>query len=524
MLVGATTMVLPTAVPAKDVELEFLAQLSGTRVSLVGGGDTRRFGSAVLVRLFWDQPSDDRRAAGRTLTPFLLGCDDRWISTPLQRDREIQTDDPAALVRLPARGMLERSRLAEALDPTKLISFHLLEDYDELHPEVRSALRARLPALCERAAPEPFGTLAPVAGLKLRGGSVGTLALVSGTAFREGDVVQAWIRMSTFKELPPEADSMRPLPGDPTLAVVSRLPEILSSLQVNRFNCPQRRMQFVAGVQFDTKKQVIGSEVAIGANTVFRPVQRTAYEPLLDLVCWLYPGPDGSRTAPPQDRAAGPQAASVAALAATAPETATVERTIIEAATPDRPAIVQERRGIVRNTFVEGQLQATQSLRCMPLSQALPSYTPPDLLTAVVDCLAAGESARAAGLYLLAKQFAIFDAARVGDTSARGGMGVLRDGVFSALDSSQLAVLSSVNSRLRPGSSTLRETCTAVAKVGPPSYFPRYLVLHGLRALGEPKPLENALVEEFDGPTEWQRVTQKTYGCPGEPGTRAQSR
>lgn len=296
-LVTAATWVLPAAVAAKDYELEFLAQVGDVRVSLVGGDDTRRFGSAVLVRLFWDQPSRDRRAARRTLTPFLLGCDSRWISTPFQRDREIQTDNPAALLRLPARGLMERSRLAETLDPTKLISFSSLDDPGTLQPEVSAALRARLPALCERAAPEPFGTLAAVASLSFANGGVGTFALVSGTAFREGDVVQAWTRLSTFKEAPPESDSTRPLPHDPALAVTSRLPEILSSLQVNRFDCPQRRVQTAAIVRFDTQNQVIGSEVATGADTEFRAVQRTAHEPLLDLVCWLYPGPDGARTA-----------------------------------------------------------------------------------------------------------------------------------------------------------------------------------------------------------------------------------
>jgi len=181
---------------------------------------------------------------------------------------------------------------------------------------------------------------------------------------------------------------------------------------------------------------------------------------------------------------------------------------------PERPPIVQEQRGNVTNVRVEGSLAAAQDLACISLSEAKPSFTPPDLHTAIAKCMSKSEFAKAAQLFMLAATYAQFDAERISDKTARGGVQVLMMKTFSGFSKEQKEEFSRAFNQLAQDPSELQATCSEMSRIGPPTYFPRYLILHGMNAFTSSSPLDNALDPHFDAAGTWSRL-QDTYArCP----------
>jgi hypothetical protein len=46
-----------------------------------------------------------------------------------------------------------------------------------------------------------------------------------------------------------------------------------------------------------------------------------------------------------------------------------------------------------------------------------------------------------------------------------------------------------------------------------PDYYPRYMVLHGIRAFSG-NPHEGALVKDFDAPGVWKNLQSAYFHCP----------
>ena len=163
---------------------------------------------------------------------------------------------------------------------------------------------------------------------------------------------------------------------------------------------------------------------------------------------------------------------------------------------------------------VPGSLAATRDLACIDLAQALSVFTPPDLHTAVAKCVAESRFTSAAQLFLLAGSYSSFDAERVADRSARGGGQVLIARTVAAFSVSQKEKLTTATVTLLSDAGALRNLCSGVQRLGPPDYFPKYLVLHGLSAATSKAPLDNALAPGFDADTAWVRVQQTYLRCP----------
>ena len=51
--------------------------------------------------------------------------------------------------------------------------------------------------------------------------------------------------------------------------------------------------------------------------------------------------------------------------------------------------------------------------------------------------------------------------------------------------------------------SELQALCADLARLGPPTYFSKNLILHGVAVCSLPKPLENALDAQFDVAVTW---------------------
>jgi hypothetical protein len=181
---------------------------------------------------------------------------------------------------------------------------------------------------------------------------------------------------------------------------------------------------------------------------------------------------------------------------------------------PERPPIIQEQSGSVTSARAEGSLAPTQALPCFTLSEAKQTYTPPDLHTALAECVSSAEFAKAAQLFILAGINSRFDVQRVADKTAAGGLRILIMRTFSNFSEEQKEEFRKAINQLMKTPSGLQAICSELARIGPPTYFPKYLVLHGLNAFTSSNPLDNALDPSFDAASTWARL-QDTYAhCP----------
>lgn len=180
----------------------------------------------------------------------------------------------------------------------------------------------------------------------------------------------------------------------------------------------------------------------------------------------------------------------------------------------EKPKIITERNGNMTNIRAEGSLAPTQQLQCIDLKDVTPEQTPPDFFTAVSSCFAQADYDRAARIFMLASVYSRFDAQRITDRSAAGGGQVMIMRTFGQFTPEQRQAFSMAVERLTKTPENFQAWCSNIKRLGPPRYFPKYLILHGMAAFTNPTPLANAMVPDFDLETNWARVLEVNVHCP----------
>jgi hypothetical protein len=88
------------------------------------------------------------------------------------------------------------------------------------------------------------------------------------------------------------------------------------------------------------------------------------------------------------------------------------------AQTLDPPKLVTEQNGRITNIRAGGSLASTQTVGCIPITEAKNTLTPADLYKGVIECIHQDKYDLAAGLFALAGVYGRFDAERVADKTA----------------------------------------------------------------------------------------------------------
>lgn len=205
---------------------------------------------------------------------------------------------------------------------------------------------------------------------------------------------------------------------------------------------------------------------------------------------------------------------SIAAHMARAIAAVLVTASAAFAQSDEKPRIITERNGNITNMRVEGSLAPTQQLPCIDLKDVTAEQTPPDFFTAVSSCFAQADYDRAASLFMLASTYSRFDAQRINDRSAAGGGQVMIMRTFDKFTPEQRQAFGMAADRLTKTPENFQAWCASIKRLGPPRYFPRYLILHGMAAFTQPTPLANAMVADFDLEANWARVLETNVRCP----------
>ena len=178
-----------------------------------------------------------------------------------------------------------------------------------------------------------------------------------------------------------------------------------------------------------------------------------------------------------------------------------------------KPNIIEEKHGNFTNYRVEGSLAPTQSVGCIAIAEAKSNMTPADLYPAVLSCIDQSKYDMATALFALAGIYARFDAERLTDKTAGQAGQVLIMNTFASLTEDRKTQFGATFNRVTGSPQSLGEICVAIQKIGAPGYYPKYMILHGMKAfMGDP--YKDALAAEFDSAATWLRLQSDYLRCP----------
>lgn len=162
---------------------------------------------------------------------------------------------------------------------------------------------------------------------------------------------------------------------------------------------------------------------------------------------------------------------------------------------------------------MEGNLKPTHNLECIPVTEVKTEYTPADLMVAEGKCARAGRYDDAIALLLIAGTYARFDTLRVADVSAHDALEAIQ--ANNPPDEKMRAAMPPIAAKYAAsGSAEMAALCQRLKQLGPPNYYPGYMVRHGMAAFfGRGTGSNTGLVSNFDAQKAWKQSLSSWLHC-----------
>jgi ankyrin repeat protein len=153
---------------------------------------------------------------------------------------------------------------------------------------------------------------------------------------------------------------------------------------------------------------------------------------------------------------------------------------------------------------------------CVQLDSIDNSHTPIELYSSLNDCVQNNRDSDAVSLFLLAGMDSSFDSLRVADKTAGQARLILIMALFGQMPPDVHTRFETAMKIFMDNPSRHATLCEQVKKVGPPSYFPAYMVNHGLglmqSTLANQAP-PTALEPNFDAQATWAQLQTSYLNC-----------
>lgn len=167
----------------------------------------------------------------------------------------------------------------------------------------------------------------------------------------------------------------------------------------------------------------------------------------------------------------------------------------------------------VNDYSTEGNLESTHDIGCASSDQLSNAHTPADLYRGLAACVEQRRYERGILLFALAGTYGRYDTLRVADRSAHQAVLALRMNHFDILGESKKQKFAEQLTRLLGDQAELELLCNEIKRIGAPTYFPRYMVQHGMDAVrGEVT--NEGLIENFDADAAWSESLASYLHCP----------
>jgi hypothetical protein len=143
------------------------------------------------------------------------------------------------------------------------------------------------------------------------------------------------------------------------------------------------------------------------------------------------------------------------------------------------------------------------------MEQIRNEYTPADLMKVFVKCRDADRYEDAFLAWNVAGTYSAFDTQRVTDDTAHDAFQALMANNPPREDQ-RARFLAMFRSYTTPGSPGSVKFCADIKHLGPPNYYPAYMIDHGMGAfLGKP----GGVVKDFDAAKAWKIALDKYLHC-----------
>lgn len=180
--------------------------------------------------------------------------------------------------------------------------------------------------------------------------------------------------------------------------------------------------------------------------------------------------------------------------------------------TAQQPEIVTEKNGNITNFKVVGSLASKQDIGCIKIEKAKNSFTPADLYKGVSTCLAQEKFEEASALFLLAGLYSRYDAVRVTDKTAGQAGSALIVNTFANIKPDIKAKFGAAVEKDTKDPASIQRICEQIVAIGPPDYYPEYMILHGMKAFTG-NPHEGAIASDFNKTATWAELQTKQLHC-----------
>jgi hypothetical protein len=156
---------------------------------------------------------------------------------------------------------------------------------------------------------------------------------------------------------------------------------------------------------------------------------------------------------------------------------------------------------------------STFNLGCITSKELQTKYSPVDLYQAMSQCVKMSQYNEAAFLFAAAGVYGRFDAQRVSDSTAHQAASFLQMQAREEMSIEENKTLDDTLNQTLGTPAGLELTCKEIARVGTPTYYPSYMIQHGMGAFVGSES-SDALVIDFDAKTALKNALVSYLECP----------
>lgn len=179
------------------------------------------------------------------------------------------------------------------------------------------------------------------------------------------------------------------------------------------------------------------------------------------------------------------------------------------------PVTVTKPAPNITNYEAQGNLESTNNVGCVGSDKLSRKFTPPDMYKAAAICAQHDMNKEGIFLVALAGAYGKFDTLRVADKTAHDAPNISRMTSFASLDANKISTLQANMKATFSDPAALAAICNDVIRIGPPDYFPRYMIQHGMGVFIQDPKAGNGLVNGFDASAAWSQTLGSYLHCAG---------
>ena len=169
----------------------------------------------------------------------------------------------------------------------------------------------------------------------------------------------------------------------------------------------------------------------------------------------------------------------------------------------------------IHRASAPGNLESTLEIGCVDKYQLNNKVTPADLFKGLSLCIQQGNFDPGVFMFAIAGVYARFDTFRVSDITAHDAAKILPIVTFNSLDAQKASLFKARVGQVLGDNNARATICYDINRIGPPDYFPRYMLQHGTVAINDKNQKSNALVTPFDMQSAWKQALDGYLHCPG---------